>query len=436
MINEVDCIDAYYKQINAFRDSYPVRVASGVVEVQEFPVPLFHVEPIPVAMGVGEGVLAWAERFWTGLPDEGKYRQLDLGLVFKEDDWAFNKHRNWMLDRQAFWNKRAFYTQPFAEEVIMIGEQYKTAYGLRMMDAVIAQQKKEVRLTVERLVSKCFSLVSPLTTEREAEDCLFMHRVGAFGKVGVLDTKVQQHLGGNASPNLFRLPLNSENKLDVAQLKGTAIDPTVQYLQLGEYLLPAPLFVRAAKVIRVYALREDGALDLGLYLDADPMVVSLDTAAMLCHTPGFDHGAAMINFSECAQSTFERSWNKNIIHFHSGWSIAAQLHVRLDLDPYDITITPEMARFVAQQEGCAVEAVNGRSSDLTGFPIVNAACRPELRIRVLDEEGLMPHFGLSPLVTELMARDHDGDAPNLHRAKHRVCDGIKSLLSRKDNQNG
>jgi len=430
--NETGSIDAYYKQINAFRQSYPV--ALQVTEIQELPVSLFYVKPTPVT-GVGEGVLAWAERFWTGLPDEGKYKQLSFDFPSRRKDREFEDDKAWMLSRQAYWDGKAFHKQPFREEVVVIYEQYETAYGLRLLDAVIAHQKKVKRI-VERLVHHCIDLVAPITTEREAEDCLSAHRKDSVGKIGLLDAKIQQNLGGNASPNLVRFPLDSKGKLNVVQLKGTALDPTVQYLQMGEYTLPAPLYVRAAKVIRVYAVREDGVLDLGLYLDADPMVVSMDTAAMLSQTKGFDCDTAMVNISESCQSTFERRWQKDIIHFHSGWSVSAQLHVRLDLDPYDITITPEMAEFIAPQEGCTVEELNGRPAYLTGFPIVNAACRPKLRIRVLDEEGLMPHFGLSPLVTELMGRDNDGDAPALHSAKYYVCDDIQELLSRKDNQNG
>lgn len=272
-----------------------------------------------------------------------------------------------------------------------------------------------------------------ITTPEDLSDLLEAYQLLGEDEVGTLGKGLPQHLGGNTSPNLFRIPLHKDRTVDFSALQGTALMPGVQWLVLEDEILPSPLYIGAVKPICLVHPREDGVLDCGLFLDLSPMAVSMDTAAKSSQSESFNLKKAIISIATAARIELTRVWTNEILNYHHGWSIAAQLHVRIDIADDEITITPEMAEYIAEREGIRVSQVPGSVFDFTGYPMVNAACRPRLKVIVLDEEGLMPHFGLPPLPTERMCRDNDGDTLTMSFATPSARDLIPNLLSRKDN---
>lgn len=269
-------------------------------------------------------------------------------------------------------------------------------------------------------------MYSKLDSDTAVRNALCAFRHTAEGEAA-LTKNIDTYLGGKNSPNLIRLPVAANGLLDVDAMVNTILDPTVEFLTHSGQRVPAPMFHGAYKVLRCYVNIKDKTTQevkkvfIGYYLDVEPYVVAL-------HSLMLGKGSHR-NVAQKMAITFERTWDKDVTHHHTGWARIAVLHVRVDLPVNHVVVDQTSAEIIADYKGLTLAEVSGMPVDMTGWPVVNADCSPDAILRVLSEPGTQQHMAASPEMVKPMGRDNDGDAPALHQMKGKQTAANNPLLA-------
>ena len=290
----------------------------------------------------------------------------------------------------------------------------------------------EYRETVRLAMTFCRTL--PLHKDVDTlREVLSMCRSIAQGRTTELTTKIPQVVGGNTSPNLWIVPTTSTGALDIAAMKNTAMTVASQYLTFGEYTLPAPLYTESYTIVHLV----NGECDYGLFLDVDPMAVSMDSAIRkvlaerdpACVETRVREG--VVRIAKSAQSSFAHTVQKELLEFHEGWCSTAQFHVRPDLEDLHVAVDPTSADIIARAYGVTRNEVNGMALHITRYPLVNKNGRLSVILHVIDGPDTMQrHYATNENTLKCMLGDCDGDAPALHAAFVAINNTILDLLNK------
>ena len=334
------------------------------------------------------------------------------------------------------------------EHTEIMPRENKVREGLEVMDDTIRRENKikALDLEVERIrvaFEVLFINNTPLDNARSLKRVLAACRRIAEGRSQQLVKPLDQMLGGKKSPNLVRVPTTGDGTLDVRALHGTVLNAAAETLTWEGYELPSPLYTESysllnltcivTKVNKVSKKTRDEVVDIGLYFDLEPHAVSMNSATLDKYETPRKGIKAIAKAARKAMATW---WTKEVMENHTGWCRNAVLHVRVDLPDNEVVVDRITAGYIAQGMGVEFDKVDGTWLDLTGYPIVNGACRPRVKVRVLAEDGVQQHIAMSPHLAKLMGRDNDGDVVALHNAYKAINNRIFEMLIERGITNG